>query len=700
MRSEYTEEDRPARQTNSISGSVSGAVVQASAVYGGVHIHPQRSGSDFVVPRQLLPPPRRFSSRRRELTELHNLFERSRGDSPTLLLRGAAGVGKTSLARKWLAEVVHLFPDGQLWADLQLTTGEAVAPEDVQAGFLRALGVAPHRVPIGLAERTALYRSVTADRAVAVLLEDAVSAAQVRVLLPTAPHSLVLVTSRHQLLGLMAEGVQVVSVDALDRTGGINLLTDAIGPRRVAEDPGAAQRLVELCGGLPIALSVVAARAAAHPGRPLSRMAEELSEERTRLDVLSVEDELSVRMSFDVAYAALPEPLQICYRVLGIHPGNRFPAEAVAAAMEIDVATARRHLDRLVESTLLTELGDDYRFHDLVRVHAVDRALTVDSDDVRRVRLRRILEWHLMALQAANRAIMPARRVLPYDVEDRILRAGVPVTEPAQAIDWLERHWSSLVAATRDAARLDLPELTCHFADALQPLVILHNHGREAVEIDELGLRAARMTNNTRSEFSMGKRLARLHADLGNLDRAAELATEMFDRATQLRDRRNEASALKTLGQLAIRQGDPEEAERLLTTALDVLVPLERRRSEGLLRIDLGNLLHQVGRYEEAEAQLRQAVALLGGSNPPDPYNLARANAGLARVNVTTGDLGQARSLLEQSITVLAEHDADRERAEAHRTFAALARKLGDQTLAKRHEDMAELLSRRGDVGA
>jgi tetratricopeptide (TPR) repeat protein len=633
------------------------------------------------------------------LTELHELFERSRGDAPTLLLRGAAGVGKTSLARRWLADVIHLFPDGQLWADLQLTTGEAVAPEDVQGSFLRALGVSPHRVPAGLAERTALYRSVTADRAVAVLLEDAVSAAQVRVLRPTAPHSLVLVTSRHQLLGLMAEGAQAVSVDALDRAGGIDLLTDAIGPQRVADEPVAAQRLVELCGGLPIALCVVAARAIARPGRSLSRMAEELYEERTRLDVLSVEDELSVRATFDVAYAGLTEPLQMCYRTLGIHPGNRFPAEAVAAAMEIDVATARRQLDRLVEANLLAELGDDYRFHDLVRVHAVDQALTVDSDDVRRVRLRRILEWHLLALQAADRAVMPARRILPYEVEDRILQAGVPVTEPERAIDWLEQHWSTLVAATRDAAGLDLPELTYHFADALQPLVILHNHGREAVEIDELGLQAARTANNTRSEFSMGKRLARLHADLGNLDRAAELAAEMFDRATELRDRRNEASALKTLGQLAIRRGDLAEAERLLTTALDVLRPLERRRSEGLLRIDLGNLLHQAGKYGEAGGQLRQAVTLLSGSNPPDPYNLARAHAGLARVNVTMGDLTQARRLLEQSITVLAEHDADRERAEAHRTFAELARKVGDQALAKRHDDIADDLSRRGDIG-
>ncbi len=120
-----------------------------------------------------------------------------------------------ALALRWLGEVAERFPNGSLYADLALSTGQPVAPEDVLGYFLRALGVAPQRVPPGLAERTALYRSVTAQLDLVVLLDNAASAAQAKVLLPVAPNSLAVVTSRRPLLGLVATGAHAVQVDPL-----------------------------------------------------------------------------------------------------------------------------------------------------------------------------------------------------------------------------------------------------------------------------------------------------------------------------------------------------------------------------------------------------------------------------------------------------------------------------------------------------
>jgi tetratricopeptide (TPR) repeat protein/DNA-binding transcriptional ArsR family regulator len=651
-----------------------------------------------MIPHQLLPPPRGFASRETELTQLNDLLADVHGVAPTvLLLQGTGGVGKTALALRWLANVTDQFPDGQLHAELTLSTGEAVASEDVLGHFLRALGVAPQRVPSSFAERTALYRSLTVNRSLAILLDDAISAAQVRTLLPTSPRSLTVITSRRQLLGLLAEGVRVLSVNSLDPAGGLELLANAIGPQRVTTERAIAEQLVELCAGLPVALCVVAARAAARPRRSLARMAEELREERTRLDALSMEGELSVRSTFDVAYAELSAPLRRCYRALGIQPGRSFPVEVVAAAIEIDVRIARRHLDELVDANLLEEVDDDrYQFHDLVRVHALDQALEHDSDEVRRAILRRTLRWYLHVTQAAGRAAMPSRRVLAHDFDDvEAIVVPASVAEPASALDWLERHRANLTAAIRDAAKLDLPTLTYHLVDALQPLYILHNHDQNTIEVDELGLRAAEALGDVRAELDMQKRLARLYAFLGELDTADRLAAVALDRARAARDRVEEATALETLGELATRRDRLDLAEDYFGQALVILRPLRKPRTEGLLLTAYGAVLQQTGKMDEAAEHLRRAVTFLAELRPADPYNLARAKAALAKVCVMTGAVTEARPLLEDAITVLADYGADHERADAHRTMIDLARDIGDTAMMQRHLDIAAGLSQK-----
>lgn len=686
-----------AESRNAISGTISGNVVQAATVHGGVHIHAPRSGYDPTIPRQLLPAPRRFTGRHHERATLHDLFAESFGTAPTVLvLRGPGGVGKTALALRWLADVVDHFPDGQLHADLALSTGEAVATEDILGRFLRALGVPHRRVPACLAERTALYRSITADRAIAVLLDNATSAAQVRVLLPTSAHSLAVVTSRHPLLGLLAEGAHTVPVGPLDPASGLALLTQSVGSGRTAAEQEQAEQLVELCDGLPVALCVVAARVAGRPRRPLARMVQELRQERTRLDALSAEGDLSVRSTFDVAYAGLPTPLQRVYRTLGLHPGLVFPVEAAAAANDTDVPTATRQLDALVDASLLEEWGENqYRFHDLIRVHALDRALACDSDEDRMASVRRTLQWYLLAAQTAGRTVMPARRVLSYDFDGDGAARPVPAAahQPDAALDWLERHHLNLVDATRDAAKYDWPALACHLADALQPLFILHQHDQLAVEVGEVALAAALATGDAAAERSVRKRLGRLYAHLGHLDRAQRQATELLRLSRSRGDRRGEASALKSLGQLLARRGRLADAATIFDQALQLLRPLGKHRGEALLLIDLGTTLDDLGRTGEAVRRLRRAVTLLSRLNPPDSYNLARARAALGHACLAAGDHETARTLIQDAISVLAVHGADLERARAHRTMAELGRLTGDDALAARHDHVADSLT-------
>ncbi len=685
-----------AGQQNLLSGEAHGSIVQAGTVHGGINVQPSIPDTGQVIPRQLLPAPARFAGRLPELAQLHELIAKSSGSAPTvIILRGPGGVGKTALALRWLGHVADGFRDGNLYADLALSTGQPVAPEDVLGHFLRALGVAPQRIPSSLAERTALYRSVTARLDFVVLLDNAVSAAQAQVLLPAGTNSLAVVTSRRPLLGLLAGGAHAVQVDPLGAADALELLSHTIGSQRIQTERRSAERLAGLCGGLPIALCVAAARIASRPRRSLARMIDELSDERARLDGLSAEGDLSVRATFDVAYGALPSPLQHIYRTMGLHPGKAFSVEAAAVAIGADPRAARRALDELVDASLLEDfVGGEYRFHDLVRVHALDQALSHDSDEDRAAVVRNVLHWYLFAAQAANRVVMPARRVLTYEFGRSVHEFQLPagIDHQVTAMGWLANHRANLVAATQDAAKFGWPELAYHLADALQPLFILHRYQRSSLEIGEVALRAAEAWGNSAAEASARKRLGRTYAQLGHFDRAQYHATELLRRARARHDRRAEASALKNTALLLAATGQLQEAVATFDQVIAILRALNKRRGEGLARIELADVLMRLDHTDAAISQSRQAGDILSALEPPDPYHTARAMSRLGQAYLGAGNLELARGLLQEAITVLAAQDAGPERGRAHRALATLSRRAGDEEGARRHDETADAL--------
>lgn len=209
--------------------------------------------------RGALPrPPGGFTGRAVQLARLDALVAE---ESPVCLVTGPAGVGKTALAVQWAHRNADRFPDGLLFAELGGFGTSGPADGDlVLQKFLRRLGVAPEHVPDSAEGAAALYRELTADRRLLVVLDDAGSSAQVRPLLPAGAGCVTLVTSRDRLGGLVvSEGARPVPVDILDDGDSTALLVSVLGARRVAAEPAAARRLAGLCGGLPLALRVVAA---------------------------------------------------------------------------------------------------------------------------------------------------------------------------------------------------------------------------------------------------------------------------------------------------------------------------------------------------------------------------------------------------------------------------------------------------------
>ncbi|MFD2421936.1 tetratricopeptide repeat protein [Amycolatopsis pigmentata] len=678
--------DRESDVDNALSGHFTGPVVQAGAVHGDVHFHTTEASSP--VPRQLMAPPPGFTDRSAELSILDTLLERP----GVVVIRGRGGMGKTALALRWLGLTAARFPDGHLHAELSLPNGGPVAPEDVLGRFLRSFGIPHDRVPTGLPERIALYRSVTAEKLVALLLDDAVSAAQVRVLVPASSGSVTVVTSHRPLLGLLASGARAVAVGPLDSAAALDALGHHIGHDRVAAERESAERLADFCGGLPIALSVVGANAAARPKRPLARLVAELADERARLDGLSVEGDISVRSTLDMAYLDLPPELQRAYRLLGLHPGRIMETAAVAAMLATKPDLARRWLGALVDASLVEELDDDrYSLHDLVRVHAFEQALAEDDDKARTDSVRRVVCWYVFATQAANRRVMPARATLAFSPDTSFVLPD-DLSVQVHALEWLERHRPTLLTAMTDALDRGWSELAYHLADALQPIIILHGHPADGLKTAETGLLAAEATGDLVGQIRMRKRLARVQAAAGDLERAQQNTDELLRSARASNDRRGEASAWKTRALIDVGRGNLTDAADALSRAVDILRSLGRRRGEGLALINLGETLTRLGQSDRAIGHLRRARELLTTLGVPDPYNDARAALALGQAYLDEGDTNSARSLFDHALIVFAEHGSDHQRGLTHQALARLAARIGDEEQSRRHSDRARTL--------
>jgi DNA-binding SARP family transcriptional activator len=258
------------------------------------------------VPRQLPAHTPHFVGRAAELRQLTTLLDTTTattgGTVVITAIDGTAGIGKTALALHWAHQVAERFADGQLYVNLRGfdPSNPPVHPADALRGFLDAFEIPPERIPSSVDARAGLYRSLLTDRRVLIVLDNARDAEQVRPLLPASPTCLVVITSRNQLSGLIAQqGAHPVTLGVLSPQEARALLVGHLGPDRVSAEPRAVTDLIDHCARLPLALAIVAARAATHPGFALRMLAEELADERTRRDALDTGDPTtSVRTVF------------------------------------------------------------------------------------------------------------------------------------------------------------------------------------------------------------------------------------------------------------------------------------------------------------------------------------------------------------------------------------------------------------------
>ena len=245
-----------------------------------------------LVPHQLPAASGHFVGREHELARLSKIV----GDNPestaiTVIsaISGAGGIGKTWLALHWAHLNIAKFTDGQLYVNLRgfYPSDNPVEPATALHDLLEALGVASAAIPVGLDSKAALYRSLLASKRMLIILDNARDSAQVIPLLPASRSCVVLITSRQHLLGLVtSHSARSVSLDILPEAESRELLTRHVGADRINAEPEAIVSILQSCGGLPLALSIAAARTNVHHGFLLAVVAEELRVESTRLDAL------------------------------------------------------------------------------------------------------------------------------------------------------------------------------------------------------------------------------------------------------------------------------------------------------------------------------------------------------------------------------------------------------------------------------
>ncbi|MGA4841854.1 ATP-binding protein [Streptomyces sp. G45] len=701
--------------------------------FQGAHIH---GGITFTVPSAPPEGPAarpdqvpaltvRFSNRTAELGLLDEALGAAgpvRGRAPVGVgvLDGLPGVGKSAMARRWADTARELFPDGQLYVDFAGLRGRSNGADvsEALAMLLRSLRVKDDCIPPSLAERTALYRSHSADRRLLLVLDDVSQPAQVRALIPKGPGSAVLATSQRRLGELALDGARLIPLKPLDAAGGLALLADRLGDAAVAAEPAAATRLVALCGGLPVALQIVAARLLVDDGLTMADLVEELADETRRLTGMALPDtwpegghqdpegghqdeEHSVSAVLDSSYRLLAPEAARLYRLLGWLPTGTFDAGVAAAAARLDTASAKRLLGTLVTACLLERTRENrYRVHDLVRLHARERATREEEPGEERAVTERVATHYLVLAALADRALRRDRlriadlSTLLSDAADPFAAADGP-----SPLEWLDAERFAILAVLRAGARHGLHHLVWPLAEAFTVLFLHRRYLTAWKESLDLGAQAAaaaaaaartaeEVAQAAQAEARLRSLLSRPLTDLGELGRAeAELQTaaarsEVTDHLV-LR-----ASVNEFLGRY-LDHVDPERAVTAYRASLDLNTRAGEDRGAAIAAYFLGCALDARGDHAHALETLRGAREDLLNRPEPDRRMAARVLVAIGNALAHQGETEEAVRALQDAAQTLHDIEATHYEAQALVALADIAERAGD-----REEELRAWLSR------
>ncbi|GLY28378.1 BTAD domain-containing putative transcriptional regulator [Kineosporia sp. NBRC 101731] len=675
-----------------------------------------------------------FSGRTAELQWIHQAADRGPKTRPTVLaLDGMGGGGKTALAVHAAHHLAQDYPDGSLFIDLHgFTAGQKpLSAFQAQGDLLAAAGIASDEILILPAGRAARWQSYMRGRRMLLVLDNASASEQVRALIPASSDTLVLVTSRSRLTGL--DGVEWHSVGALAEPDSHQLLRSTLDPDRIAREPDAAAELLRLCGGLPLAVRIAAARLANRPHWTIQKLVERLRHHDRRLDELTSEGR-GVAGALLLSYQAMPPEQQKVFRTLGFHPGRHLDIDEAAALLDVDSLTAENDLDELVDVRLLEATDSGlYRMHDLVRsfVQRVSQDEKADDDGLA---VERLLDHYLIAAERSCDTLFPGRRT--FGRREGSGRGTDDLDHKDTALQWLDQHRDSLLAAVDTAydrgllwhaARLPRE---VGFHSSIRGYDVLANAAlekgvsasrqlgdksltrlnlmnlamgrwrlgelRDAVVRLEEAVDLALEMQDRHSEAECRARLGQACNSMGELERGLDLCQEANARAQELGFPRLEGSSLSTLSLIQVRLARYEEAEESAGRAVAIFDTLEEIQLSVDALSNLSQAVEGLGRFEEALVWADAALERCRRMSMPSvlPLVLARRADALTRL----GKLDEAADTAGQALDKAAKSTGDIHRAVVHLAAGRVMYAQGDLDTARAQQLLAHEIACRMEL--
>jgi DNA-binding SARP family transcriptional activator/tetratricopeptide (TPR) repeat protein len=591
---------------------------------------------------------------------------------------GMAGIGKTALAVHAAHRIRDSFPDGQLFIDLHgYTPGvDPLTASDALGFLLRSLGVAQQLIPVDLEERAALYRTRLRHTRTLIVLDNAASAAQLRPLVPGSPGSLVLVTSRRRLTGL--DEAHSLALDILPEADAVSLLHRVAGPGRIAPDDPAIPELLALCGRVPLAVRITAARLRHRRTLSIDEVLGQLRDEHSRLSSLADEDR-SVPAAFEASYTSLTTQEQHAFRLLGAVPGPDFDAHAAASLLDTGYREAERTLESLLDQNLLAQhTAGRYRFHDLVRVYA--RSLAgAEPAGAFAPALDRLFDYYQHTARTTDFQLTLLTR--PGAAGEAVPPSVPRLGERAEGLAWLRAERDNIAAAI---ARAEGTRRATTLTAALSGLLDIDGPWTTALELHRTAAAVARDLGDRLAEANARLDLARLRRLTGDFAGADESYRDAMAIYLRIGEPLGEANALNELARLAFESGDYQGSIALADRASELHREVGDRIGDAAALVTAGRALGITDRDAGTERQQR-AYALYRDLG----HRLGEANGlwTLAAVAYAAGRYQECLELLEQALPV---YRAARHRQGEASTLSELGRvqrKLG------RYESAVEVIA-------
>lgn len=645
-----------------------------------------------AVPAELPADIATFTGRERQIEQLTAYLtaaDAHPGAARLAVISGTAGVGKTSLAVHWSHHVRHRFPDGQLFYNLHgYSDSAAKTAADALGSFLTALGTPPANVPLDVDARISLFRTMTADRRLLLVLDNVTSPDQVRPLLPANPHSAVVVTSRNDLSGLTVhDDALIVELGVLNGEDAVALLTRLLGASTPDASPGPLEELAHLCAHLPLALRIAAAN--------ISRGAygtvrEYLTALRAgdRIAELAIDDTRStaVEAAFALSYAALPPRSARLFRLIGLVPGVDFTLDAAAALSGSTVAGTRQELTRLAGAHLVDRYEPGrYRFHDLLRLYAAERAAEEEHpDDVAKAR-QRLYDWYLLNVRAAVEQSHPHWVRLPLGATAEGVTPA-SFADSASASGWLAAEHRNLVAAVHQAARSGPRQAAWLLTDAMRGHFWASGSMSDWLSCAQAAVTVAEEEGDVPGMAAAMLALANAHAFQGRHD-----ALSLFIRARSLADQggwqEGTAAIRNNIAGYHVRAGQLDEAARCLAEGIELDEEAGRLGMLGIKHINLAQVYARMGRLDSALSHLNRGLEL-----HPDTDGMTALNLG--EVCYLQGRFDDALRHLHRALSLSKEAGAHAVELHSLAYLADVHCDLGRYEAALAHGERALLRSR------